>query len=363
MSIRSSKKQELMVYVVLWAAMFAVPVVSIEFHHSSSDSFPWQELYDIWFEDLNILIIFLLHNFLLAPLLVYKQRRLHYFTSIAVLVGCFVALQCVNRPEPRHMRPHHEEFMEDFRPPHHHEHHPDDVPPLMFGQHDLIASLILVLMLGMNIGVKLYFKQRDDQLRLQELERENLQQQLEYLRYQINPHFLMNTLNNIHALVDIDSERAKETIVELSKIMRFALYEGSQQRVPLDRDLAFMQSYIHLMRLRYTDKVTITVDIPTDLPNAEIPPMIFITFVENAFKHGVSYRQDSFIDIRFSISGNRLVFTCCNSKPAATGKAKTEGGVGLSNVKRRLELLYDKNFRLDIDEKQDTYNIKLEIPL
>jgi sensor histidine kinase YesM len=376
MQIQKNLKQETLVYLVLWTVLFVAPVISIQFHHSDSEVFPWNELFNVWFQMLSLLLVFLFHNYLLAPLLVRKKRRLLYFSSIALLSGCFILLQCVHKPE--HKSIHHHEMTEQrpplpfdeadggrrkgpqehIRPGHR---RPDPIPPL-FGQHDFIATLLLILMLGMNIGVKLYFKQRQDERLLDHLEKENLQQQLEYLRYQINPHFLMNTLNNIHALVDIDSERAKETIVELSKIMRYALYEGSHPTVPLSRDIAFLQSYIQLMRLRYTEKVVIQVQMPDILPDSNIPPMIFVTFVENAFKHGVSYRQESFVDIRLEVTNNKLIFTCRNSKHSNADNLKSEGGVGLQNVQRRLQLLYADRHKLNITDDGTVYNVRLEIP-
>jgi len=384
-SIRN--KQELFVYVVLWAIMFIAPIVSMQFHHAESDSFPWEELYTVWLEVVNLFLVFLLHNFLLAPLLVYRHKRLLYFSFVALLTTCFAILQCTHKPAigPDDHRPtlpvRHERHepadadvfsFDDELPPFAEPDFPrgpldkplDGRPPLFFGQHDLVSTIFLILMLGMNLGVKLYFKQRDDEARLDQLAKENLHQQLEYLRYQINPHFLMNTLNNIHALVDIDSEKAKDTIVELSKLMRFSLYEGSRPTVPLSRDVAFVQSYIHLMRLRFTDKVTVNVDISPQLPDCDIPPMMFITFIENAFKHGVSYQQESFVNISLTAQDGTLLFTCSNSKPRSAGPSVSkEGGVGLQNVQRRLQLIYSDRYRLDIDDGKETYNIRLEIPL
>jgi LytS/YehU family sensor histidine kinase len=174
----------------------------------------------------------------------------------------------------------------------------------------------------------------------------------------------MNTLNNIHALVDIDPERAKETIVELSKILRFVLYEGSKPTVPLGREMAFLEDYIRLMRMRYSeDKVKVTYNLEPTVTKSqsEVPPLMFITFVENAFKHGISYRQASFIDIDISTEGGKLVFICRNSK--APREEDKQGGVGLQNIKQRLELIYGKNYTLDIDEQSETYNIKLVLPL
>lgn len=233
--------------------------------------------------------------------------------------------------------------------------------PLGMEQNDVVAVITLLLMLGLNIGVKYYFRHQKDRQQMALLEKKNLEQQLEYLRYQINPHFLMNTLNNIHALVDIDTEQAKESIVELSKIMRFVLYEGAKQTVPLERELAFIRDYIKLMRIRVTDRISINVDLPKHVPNSQIPPLLLITFVENAFKHGVSYRQPSFIDIHADTDdGQHLHFTCSNSKqPAAE---EQHGGVGLQNVKKRLDLIYANNYTLDISDEADTYNISLLIP-
>ena len=240
-------------------------------------------------------------------------------------------------------------------------------PPLLFGQHDFVSLVILIMMMGMNVGIKLYFRQRGDRKKMELLEKQNLEQQLEYLKYQINPHFFMNTLNNIHALVDIDPEKAKHTILELSKMMRFVLYEGNKQGVPLDREISFLQNYITLMKLRYTDKVRISVDLPPSLPNREVPPLMFITFVENAFKHGVSYRQESFIDITLEVEGGglkvdqKLIFTCRNSRiPKEEDK---HGGVGLANVRQRLDLIYGDRYTLDIKDEPDTYTVTLTIPI
>jgi len=361
--LKSSRKQELVVYVVIWLLLFTLPMVVLQFHHSEDDIFPWGELVSIWQEFALFFVLFLLHNYLIAPLLVYKRRPTLYFSSVVVLLVCFMVLQCVKRPEMPQDRPPH--GMMEHRPPMMHDERDDDFkhepPPIILGQHDLVAAIVFVLMLGMNLGVKLYFRQRDDERRMADLERKNLEQQLEFLRYQINPHFLMNTLNNIHALVDIEPEQAKDTIVGLSKILRFVLYEGAKQTVPLDRELGFLGNYIELMGMRVAGQVDVTVELPAHTPEAQVPPLLFITFVENAFKHGVSYQQHSFIDIHAVVADGYLVFRCCNSKvPKASGKP---GGVGLQNARRRLDLIYGTRYQLDISEDDSTYGVTLQIPL
>ena len=392
MSFKKDKRQETIIYLVLWAMLFIAPVISLSIRMNNGDqTFDWSEILYVWRVYIPFFITFLIHNHLLAPMLVYRQKKLGYLSLIVVVMVIFEVYQCNHRPRPMRKHGPRMEMVRGERPPMppdrpegRPEDRPEDRPegdseprhkppfekdredmrpPLMLGQHDIIALVILVLMLGMNIGIKLYFKQRGDRKRLDTLEKENLEQQLEYLKYQINPHFFMNTLNNIHALVDIDPEKAKATILELSKMMRFVLYEGNKKGVPLNREIAFLQNYITLMRLRYTDKVKINIDIPANLPDKEVPPLMFITFVENAFKHGVSYRQDSFIDVGLSIqqAGEQLSFSCVNSKiPKEEDK---HGGVGLQNVKKRLELIYGDRYTLDIKDETETYTVKLTIPL
>ncbi|MBR1484258.1 MAG: histidine kinase [Prevotella sp.] len=392
MKIRNDNWQEGIIYLLLWMILFIVPAVVIQYHHSADGgSYPWAELFALWRQFAVFFVAFLIHNFVLAPLIVYRRRHLLYFSSIALLLACFVAVQCVNRPEIVHHkeRPammgggHHphppmhddrfpgDDFADGQRPPEpRHDDGPDDGHrpdgpgrPLFVGQHDFVATIMLVLMLGMNLGVKLYFRQRKDEKRMADLERQNLEQQLDFLRYQINPHFLMNTLNNIHALVDIEPEQAKETIVGLSKILRFVLYDGAKQMVPLDRELAFLTNYIELMGLRVAEQVDLTVQLPTQASDVLVPPLLFITFVENAFKHGVSYQQHSFIDIQASVADGQVCFTCRNSKVPPTSASRQGGGVGLQNARKRLDLIYGDRYTLRIDEDAETYCVTLDIPV
>ncbi len=384
--MKEQKKHENLTYLALWGMLFAVPVLSLYIRSVSTPviDFEWREVFMIWKQFGIFLVIFLIHNFLLAPLLVYKQRRALYFGIVAVMIGGFIVYQCTNRPterrafnhEPPPMEQMERSHREQMDPSHHQrpprprdfKDHGRHRPPMVVGQHDVIALIILILMLGMNIGIKLYFKSRHDAKQLMALEKENLEQQLEYLRYQINPHFFMNTLNNIHALVDIDPEKAKDTILELSKMMRFVLYEGDKKGVPLSREFDFIRHYVTLMRLRYTDKVDVQVNLPAEVPDCQLPPLMLITFIENAFKHGISYQHDSFVHIKIEVRGERkevrgmwLHFTCRNSKADTPNQEK--GGVGLANVKQRLYLLYGENYTLNIQDDPDTYNVELQIPL
>ena len=378
------QKYENLTYLALWSLLFIAPVLSIYLRTATDTGmvFSWDEVLIVWRKLLFFLMAFVLHNFLLAPLLVWRGRRWTYFALVALMVGAFTVWQCSHKPEHNHFgpprteqRPSHppippvessntsptegpQDVPPDMKP------HKDHRPPVMMGEHDIVAVIVLILMLGMNLGVKLYFKQRHDQQQMAELEHQNLERQLEYLRYQINPHFFMNTLNNIHALVDIDPEKAKHTIVELSKMMRFVLYEGNKQMVPLSNELGFLRNYITLMSLRYTDNVSISVDLPTAVGNGEVPPLLFVTFVENAFKHGISYQQKSFVEVCGTMNNDTFVFHCRNSMGQKTrNEGQETGGVGLKNIRERLDLIYGSRYSLNISDETDVYNITLIIPL
>lgn len=198
----------------------------------------------------------------------------------------------------------------------------------------------------------------------QQLEYERIQQQLAFLNYQINPHFLMNTLNNIHALIAIDPEKAQNSIVELSRLLRYVLYEGDHQFVALQREVDFLGHYICLMRIRFTAEVDVRFNVSVDDPSANVPPLVLATFVENAFKHGVSYIEPSFVDIDIHTEHGRLIMECSNSKHArSTSMAIGSGGVGLRNARQRLSLLFPYNHELRITETDDTYTVHLNLPL
>ncbi len=375
--MKHQSRQENMIYLVVWGMLFAAPLLSLYVRSVSDESisFDWNEVFLVWRRFAIFLFLFLIHNFLLAPLLVHKQRKLLYFSFVAAILTVFIIYQCSNRPDRGQMKHRMHPPMEqrDSRAgesndgrPFAHDDHPSPaprhhLPPPIIGERDILAVMMLLLMFGANLGMKYYYRSRNDHKKLLELEKQNLEQQLEYLRYQINPHFFMNTLNNIHALVDIDPEKAQATILELSKMMRFVLYEGDKNNVTLSREFDFLRTYIHLMELRYTDKVKISVALPSEVPDKTLPPLMLISFVENAFKHGVSYRHDSFIEVSATLSSDQMHFTCRNSKADHPNEEK--GGVGLSNLKKRLDLLYDNRYTLDISDGASTYNVELTLPL
>lgn len=226
----------------------------------------------------------------------------------------------------------------------------------------LMNVAFALFVVSVNIAVKLYFRALSNRRRIARLEAENTSTRLQFLKYQINPHFFMNTLNNIHALIDIDAERARDVVIELSKLMRYVLYEIDKDEVTLRQEVDFLNNYIELMRIRLTDNVKINVGLTDDVDDIKLPPLLFIPFVENIFKHGVSYREPSVIDISLRVDAkDGMTFRSVNSNHAKS-RGDSYHGIGLENLRRRLDLLYPDNYILEINNNGDTFETRLTIP-
>ena len=367
-------RKEHIIYTLMWIALYLSPLMSIYMRMSGNPhiDFSWYEILNAWKFNTVWIVLFAIHNFLLAPLLIIKRRTwLYTALVVALLVATMFTLSAMRPSDSRMLHaPQRSECCEHDcmnaemmaskqQPPPMRE----GGPLMVFGPGEVVIFFGGLLLMGMNLGVKLYFRSQEDADILSQIEKHALERQLQYLKYQVNPHFFMNTLNNIHALVDIDPERAKASIVELSKLMRYVLYEGNNRLTPLSREVQFLRNYVQLMSMRYTGNVSISLDVPEVLPDSMLPPLLLVIFVENAFKHGISYRTKSFVEISLQPHGDRLLFSCRNSRPEIKHDENMKGGVGLSNVRRRLDLLFPGNYTLDIKEQEDTYTVHLDIPL
>lgn len=212
--------------------------------------------------------------------------------------------------------------------------------------------------------IAIAFKTVNDRLRLEreskDRESENLKTELAFLRSQISPHFLFNVLNNMVSLVRMKSDELEPTILKLSSLLQYMLYE-THEKVLLKDEVEYLQSYIDLQQLRFGDRLNVKADLDPKENGLTIEPMLLIPFVENAFKHGTGMIKDPAIDISLATVENELVFVVEN-KFIEEDKAKDKvSGIGLANVKRRLELLYGKNHQLNIDKTNDRFTIILKL--
>lgn len=402
--IRRQNILEQSIYWILWVLVFSIPLIGLLMSEktSTNQSIGWKMLGKDWLKILPFFIIFLANNYILLPYLLLRKKYLAYIITALLLVAGLCLHSQYSRKDFRPERIWNDRQIEmqngpakpDFgRGPHGEgggpmgediindmsqvDHNPP--PGMMNGRPDVkkdipqfphILSMLLyavlgVTLIGFNIAIKLVFQSFIDEEKMKELEKEKLSTELQYLKYQINPHFFMNTLNNIHALVDIDQEKAKSSIIELSKLMRYILYEANNTMISLSKELQFIDNYVTLMKLRFTDKVHIDIDVPSSVPEVQVPPLLFITFLENAFKHGVSYQQESYIKLKLQIDepNNKIIFFCSNMNLQKV--EDTHHGIGLENVNKRLKLIYEDNYTLSIDNNQEKniFEVLLIIPL
>lgn len=359
------RRQETIVYSVAWTIVFAVPI-ALDYlaTATSSVTFSWTAVCIMWIGILPFFLLFLVHDLLLSPLLVRQKRYTLYTVCVTALVVVLVA--CLSSDLWRECRLRLSESAHVYYlmppPPRHEPHgiggHPEVVLEV-FNPVLMVNLVVALMMVGLNIGVKMFFKAQRDERVMHEIEHQSLEKELEYLKYQINPHFYMNTLTNIYALVDIDPKKARTAILDLSRMMRYVLREGAETLVPLAHDVDFMRHYLSLMRLRYVDGVDVEISLPDDCGHAAVPPLLFVTFVENAFKHGISYRSRSFVRIALTVEDGSVLFRCTNSRHADD---KHGTGIGLDNVRRRLHLIYGENSQLSIEQPEGQFDVSLKIP-
>ncbi len=230
-----------------------------------------------------------------------------------------------------------------------------------FFTHSFVAFFI-VAFVGMLKFVENWFEL---EAKTKAIENEKLTAELRFLKAQVNPHFLFNTLNNLYYLATVNSPKTPEVIDKLSQMMRYMLYDSNHPKISISKEIEYMKNYIDLEKLRLDNQVPIKFDILGEISNRQIVPLIFITFLENAFKHGVSNTsKNAFVDISIKIEGDKCFYTVENAKLANKAvQDLTKSGIGLSNVKRRLELSYPQNYKLEVTESETNYKVELSINL
>ena len=226
----------------------------------------------------------------------------------------------------------------------------------------IIAGLFIqVLMVLLAVGIRQIMRMNEKQMQFEEERRKTAEAELTWLKHQLNPHFLFNTLNNISSLTQIDPDKAQESIGQLSDLLRYALYDSESEKVQLASEIEFMDNYIDLMVLRCNDLTKVEKHLTPPSRPVEVAPLLFISLVENAFKHGVNARHESFVRVSMEMEGDDLVFVCDNSRFEKQGTDHIGSGIGLENMKRRLELLYPGRYAYEQDATEDTYHVKVTL--
>jgi two-component system LytT family sensor kinase len=220
---------------------------------------------------------------------------------------------------------------------------------------------IFLLVFLFSTGVKVMQKWMNSERRNKQIENEKLHAELSFLKSQINPHFLFNTLNNIYSLAENKSDLTPVAVMKLSNIMRYVLTEARQDTVSLEKEMQFINDYIELQKIRSTDKTSVGFTVVGDISGKKISPMILLPFTENAFKYGVSTRELSPINILVESHPDHIHFKIRNNKHNNGKKSLVNTGIGINNTRRRLELLYPGKYELNIEDEPFTYTINLNI--
>ena len=348
------RKLETWLYLGIWVLVVALYLLDI-MRARSYTALPlldWSVVGHMFLTLMPFMVLFAVNNLVLVPRWLLQNRYLGYLILTAVLVVAVWGWQNFY-------------FRSEIAS------HPAMIPPggHHFPPHLLPLPVFLdfvydVLVVVVNLTIALLFQRYDDKLVHESLRKTDAESQLVYLKEQINPHFYMNMLNNIHGMIEINPEKAQEMVIDMSCMMRYMLYESSNRMISLSSEIGFLKKYLQVMRYRFPEsKVGISAALPDEMACAGvmIPPLLFLVFIENAFKHGISYTGESFVEISIAAAGGQVEFMCLNSVHRSVDTQT--GGIGLRNVRQRLRLIYGDRFNLDIRSTQSCYSVTLNIPV
>lgn len=295
-------------------------------------------------------IIYVLNYSLLVPRLFFRERKLWFFIAdvVIVLLAAFLPFIFMQRPQA--------EEIEQLS----HQLNGFSLTGLFFGAL-IIRILLYAFMIALAVGMRYIARWYEEKKKLEEERRRNTEAELNWLKNQLNPHFLFNTLNNISSLVRLDADKAQDSIARLSDLLRYALYESNNSKVKVVDEVEFMRNYIELMTLRCNDKTKVEVYFCRFDEVLTISPLLFISLIENAFKHGVSAHVDSFVTVDMGMEEGDIVFTCINSVIEKTTADYSGSGIGVENMKRRLELLYPGNYSYEQHQENGKYIVQVRL--
>jgi hypothetical protein len=349
-----TRKAFLLLYAIIWVLVLISP-----YFRYMQDISPngWNRMIGDWTNLFLLLLLFLINLFVLVPRLLFNDKRYQYFAIVGAMIFAVAVISLIIHPVGPQQPPGRGVSPDDMQPG-----RPLELLPLLGTiLNNLITALLII---GSSTAIELEYKWRSEQKLRKDAEKEHLKTNLALLRHQVSPHFLMNTLNNIHTLVEIDAGKAQDAIERLSTLMRYLLYDSAQNTIELKKEIEFINSFISLMQLRHSEEVKVTVVLPDRIPDMKIPPMLFISLLENAFKHGVSYPLKSRIHLELQVVEASLRCIIKNSKHKMPAKSRDEySGIGLSNIKDSLKLLYGDDYQLNIFDGENEFEVILKIPL
>ena len=331
--------------VAVWLViLFAMPLatyLSTQDAHATRTSF-----FVVWGLFQSPLVIYFLNFYVLGPCLFFK-RHFWWFTLLNLVLIIGLNIQFFYVFFNRNNLPNMPEMSSNMW--------------IGFFSGFLMFLVLNCLVAAIAIGIRHFIRIRQIKQQLKDEKAKNTEAELAWLKNQINPHFLFNTLNNISSLTQIDPDAAQDAIAQLSDLLRYAMYETNKKVVPIQGEVEFMRNYISLMKLRCNEKTEVNYQVSIVNYQLTIAPLLFISLVENAFKHGVSSSRPSKIDIRLKQNDDELVFTCDNTNYPKDDADRSGSGIGLENTRRRLELIYPNRYVWEQSLENDIYHVKIEV--
>ena len=329
----------------VWAViLFAMPLAT---YLSTQDlSATKTSFFVVWGLFQSPLVIYFLNFYVLGPCLFFK-RRYWWFTllNLVLIIGLNIQFFYVffNRNNLPNM--------------------PEMSPNMWIGFFSgfLMFLVLNCMVAAIALAIRHVIRTRQIKQQLKDEKAKNTEAELAWLKNQINPHFLFNTLNNISSLTQIDPDAAQDAIEQLSDLLRYAMYETNKKMVPIQGEVEFMRNYISLMKLRCNEKTTVNYQLSIVNYQLEVAPLLFISLIENAFKHGVSSSRPSKIDIRLEQTDDRLVFTCDNTNYPKDDADRSGSGIGLENTRRRLDLMYADRYTWEQSLQGDIYHVRITL--
>jgi len=349
----SDKKIALILHGIVWIIVIIIPFY-LNYAFGGGNQ---HRLYQFYVHTLSAVLIFYIGYLWLVPKFFLRDKKVIY---LVILIGIilvtygitsFINESLLNDPvRDAKFLGNYKKFTGENTPPHF----------KVFGFFNHIVASILIS--GFAMGLAVMEKLKQNEKKQKELEKEKLHSELAFLKNQVSPHFFFNTLNNIYSLIGIDGPTAQDSVLKLSKLMRYLLYESEHGETLMSHEIDFMNNYIDLMKLRLSPRVELQIDFPNDFADFSVPPLLFVPFIENAFKHGVSHRDHSFIHIRMTIENEQINFVSENS----IGRSSQPGdmqhsGIGLENVRKRLNLLFPEKHKLTIEQNETIFRVELSI--
>ena len=350
----------LVTHIAAWSCFFALPYL-VFFPRLRDFSMSNHQLASIVLNNIFIVLFYYLNTLWLVPKLLVKEKWLWYSVSIVICLLIFLNVPKVIAgwiAEPEIISAQNREFIRNpaFQG-----------KPRAFGSEgrrpyaNPYNTVVFLLVFTVGTCISMIQRWLKTEQHRKETVHEKLNTELSFLKSQINPHFFFNTLNNIYSLAVVKSDITAPAVMKLSQIMRYILTDTQNDFVPLANELDFIHNFIELQQVRLTDKVKVQYTIEGETANYAIAPMLFIPFVENAFKYGVSTKDSSTINIRIRTKDHIIYFDSSNYIVPTENNDLEKTGIGINNVKRRLELLYPGKHQLTCKSENQYYFVHLEI--